>query len=250
MSNENCWTFGEIKTVGNNSGINQFKYFVLLENDDLQEIDLSDKSYVWEYIKKKQCDLCDAAFDNKKGLNVHKRLVHEQNLPEKHYKCEHCNITMNSLHDLNVHKERIQGEHVTANEQQKIKTKVHFNSEEIQYNEQEADEQCNERAETFVESECLNDNKLHEHKELRKLKIRFKEVADEREKNIKGIEMKNTISEEEIKYAEIKENEDNYDKCQEAKEKFMILFIKHTLRTNRICCEFDIVLIFSISIRL
>ena len=157
----------KIKTVGNNSGINQSKYFVLLENDDLQEIDLSDKSYIWEYIKK-QCDLCDAAFDNKKGLNVHKRLVHEQNLPAKHYKCEHCNITMNSLHDLNVHKERIHGEIVTANEQQKSKPKVHFNSEEIQYNEQEADEQCNGCTKTFEERECLNDHKLHEHKELSK----------------------------------------------------------------------------------
>ena len=56
-------------------------------------------------------------------------------------------------------------------------------------------------------------------KVIRQKKIRFKEVNQDRKKNEKWIEHNNFIHEEEIKYAEIKESDENFERCQEAKNK-------------------------------
>ena len=56
-----------------------------------------------------------------------------------------------------------------------------------------------------------------EMKDLRKLKVRFQEVMDERQNNEEWININNKIDIEDVHYAEIKETNENSEKVKEAK---------------------------------
>ena len=213
--NDERWMSGEVKSVGDNIGTNQFKCSILLENDDLKEVDFSDRDFTWEY-EQEQCETCHKGFDNRKGLKRHQLLIHQDN---DNYECEQCSIKVNNLDALKKHKQTV---HVENTQQNKTPKCVNFDLEEINYNEQDCDV-CHLTFETTAE---LTDHTQQNHEEtadqikiIRQKKIRFKEVNQDRKKNEKWIEHNNFIHEEEIKYAEIKENDDNFEKCQEAKKK-------------------------------
>ena len=210
MKDEN-WMYGEVKNVGNNSGIDQYKCSILKENNDVYEVDFSDTNNIWEY-EQEQCDLCHKGFDNKRGLKKHKVITHKKKDP---YTCDQCNEELQTMDDLKNHKHINHEEIIQPNQERS----VHFNIEEINYNDGGCDE-CNL---TFSTTNDLTNHIHNDHtddfKNVRQAKMRFIEVNRDRKLNEKWIEKNNFIHEEEIKYAEIKENEDNFEKCQEAKAK-------------------------------
>ena len=221
------WITGEVKSVGQNVGTDQFKCKILLESQDVMEIDFSNKNYVWEYVQEK-CDLCASGFDNRKGLKRHKQIKHRGDKSTEVTSCDQCGKELNSTHELQKHVDKVHGAEKPLNgdAQKEVGGKmVTFNEEQINYNEEDADNRCEVCKHICENASDLTAHILGKHEEnservkhIKKLKIRFKEVTDEHENNTKWIETKNAINEEEIKYAEIQENDDNFEKCKIAKE--------------------------------
>ena len=50
------------------------------------------------------CDMCDAMFKYKKGLNEHIRLKHEGTSGTQSFKCEICSLTYNQEKNQRAHK--------------------------------------------------------------------------------------------------------------------------------------------------
>ena len=179
-----------------------------MDNNDIQDIDFSDKKYVWEY-QQEHCDLCNVGFDTSRGLNKHKQMVHKQ---------EHANTEINEkivVHINNDHEDE------TISNVKSVK----FATEENNYNEGKI-AHCELCDKSFNNSQDLqshvnekHDTNLDKMKNLRKLKIRFKEITNDRPRNVQWVSMENNVKEGEISYAEIKETIDNLEKCQKAKEK-------------------------------
>ena len=109
--NDERWMSGEVKNVGDNIGTNQFKCSILLENDDLKEVDFSDRDFTWEY-EQEQCETCHKGFDNRKGLKRHQLLIHQDN---DNYECEQCSIKINNLDALKKHKQTVHVENTQQN---------------------------------------------------------------------------------------------------------------------------------------
>ena len=182
------WKNAIVSDVGKNSGINQFKCTLLLENSDKIVVDFSEQNFEWEY-EKFPCDHCAKVFDTKRSLKLHISRMHKPQSSEK---------------------------------------KVSFNKvEQVNFNEHMTCELCAKQFEL--------EDKLKSHKEscmekvskknVRKLKVRFKEVMDERPKNEEWMKSINAI--ENVHYAELKETEDNSEKVREAKEKELENFDKY-----------------------
>ena len=76
------WTYALVKSVGPNSGSNQFKCTLSLENGDELIIDFSENHTVWEYEKFK-CERCGKTFDTRRSLKLHISLVHKEKKPAK-----------------------------------------------------------------------------------------------------------------------------------------------------------------------
>ena len=182
------WKNAIVSDVGKNSGINQFKCTLLLENSDKIVVDFSEQNFEWEY-EKFPCDHCAKVFDTKRSLKLHISRMHKPQSSEK---------------------------------------KVSFNKvEQVNFNEHMTCELCAKQFEL--------EDKLKSHKEscmekvskknVRKLKVRFKEVMDERPKNEEWMKSINAI--ENVHYAELKETEENSEKVREAKEKELENFDKY-----------------------
>ena len=79
QSNENNeWTQAIVKTVGPNSGSNQLKCNLLLENKDEVTVDFGDGIVVWEY-ERFPCDLCSKTFESRRSLKIHISVTHKEN---------------------------------------------------------------------------------------------------------------------------------------------------------------------------
>ena len=89
--------------------------------------------------------------------------------------------------------------------------------EEAYYNCQQCTKQFKEKDSFDSHTKCCHEQEGT--RAQKKLKVRFKEVMDERPNNEKLISLTNQIDMEEVNYAEIKENKENFEKVKKAKEK-------------------------------
>ena len=69
-SSDDAWQNAIVKNVGQNSGTNQFKCTLLLDNSDELLIDFSEGNIVWEY-EKFPCNKCDKTFETRRSLRMH-----------------------------------------------------------------------------------------------------------------------------------------------------------------------------------
>ena len=125
------------------------------------------------------------------------------------FTCDKCDKTMDTKRGLKMHKLTVHKE--TENEA------VNLTDFDITHH-------CKKCKETFAEKEHLeihmkNHHMTENYRDVRKRKVRFQEVMDERKKNEEWIEMKSKDQTEEVHYAEIKETAENASKVREAKDK-------------------------------
>ena len=179
------WKNALVTDIGKKAGTNQFKCSLLLDNSDTLIVDFSEQKFEWEY-EKFPCDQCAKQFDTKRSLKMHIVKTHKtsQNL---------------------------------------VKKQVTYAKEEVNFNDIERYD-CQHCAKQFKMSDDLKSHmktchREKEMKDMRKLKVRFKEVMDERRNNEKWIDINNKINIENVHYAEIKETNENSEKVKEAKAK-------------------------------
>ena len=177
-----------VKDVGHKTGTKQFKCTLSLENSDELVIDFSERQYVWEY-EKFPCTLCAKTFETIRSLRMHNT---------KNHKGEHSPTAKNVSFMVNQHV------NIAENVRNPFNCKVCGN--------------------TFQEMQQLEMH-MQSHKDtlnssVRKLKVRFQEVADERNKNDQWLNMKS----EEVNYAELKETPENADLVRAAKDKELANF--------------------------
>ena len=111
--------------------------------------------YKWEYIQEK-CEVCDAKFDNKKGLKRHTQIAHKRISSElnKNNQRDKCNVKVTDTEELKLHMERVHEQEINSTSNQNIHPEkrnqiihpagrmVHFNVEEIHFNEEHEFAQC------------------------------------------------------------------------------------------------------------
>ena len=141
---------------------------------------------LWEYMPF-LCSLCKKQFPTKRGLKKHFQIKHNEHNPE--------------VGNANNDSEEIL---FTAEDPS---TKLRFSDTKITVNENG----------TTNEIRIESDEKVEESKVMNKM--RFKEVTKDRPKNEEWVNLVHSTEEEEIFVAEVKENQDNGLKVQEAKEK-------------------------------
>ena len=173
-----------VKDVGHKTGTKQFQCTLVLDNLDEQVVDFSERKFIWEY-EKFPCDRCDQKFDTKRSLKMHKSKLHKET-------------------------------------QSQSKKTVHF--EAINFTENKNTHECNECDQKFNKRHDLETHHETKHSPIEennvnKLKVRFKEIMDERNRNEEWITKNNEVKNEEINYAEIKETAENSERVQEAKAK-------------------------------
>ena len=159
-----------VKDVGHKTGTKQFQCTLVLDNLDEQVVDFSERKFIWEY-EKFPCDRCDQKFDTKRSLKMHKSKMHKET-------------------------------------QSPSKKTVHF--EAINFNENENTHECNKCDQKFNKRHDLETHHETKHSpieenKVNKLKVRFEEIMDERDRNEEWIAKNNEVKNEEINYAEIKE---------------------------------------------
>ena len=120
------------------------------------------------------------------------------------FHCDKCSKSFETRRSLRMHKTKV-------HENQKETSKsVHFN----EVTEKEESVHVNTHCATSSEDEEIDD-----FKDIRKRKVRFQEIIDERSKNEMWIKSRRAEEQEDAMYLEIKENEENQEKVHEAKEK-------------------------------
>ena len=178
-----------VKNVGQKIGTKQFLCTLQLDNLDEMVVDFSERQFIWEY-EKFPCDVCDQMFETKRSLKMHKTKLHKEIT-----KPNEQTIAMDTATGEAVHFSK----NVNTN-QCKICDECFQKKDELEVHIRTHHEQCS-------------------NKPIKKLKVRFKEVMDEREKNDEWMKMKHSSSHEEVNYSEIKETDENSEKVKEAKEK-------------------------------
>ena len=133
--------------------------------------------------RKYPCDLCGRTFDTKRSFKLHNTKKHKNQ-----------NILENKTEDK-----------LTPENDNKDETIIE------------------NKTVTFQEHEEVNFNENLETKAVKKMRVRFKEVMDERPRNETWINSKNQFPDI-VQYAEIKETTANSEKVKEAKEKELTNF--------------------------
>ena len=118
------------------------------------------------------------------------------------FHCDKCSKCFETKRSLRMHKQK------THEVKTKPMKKVNF----------QVEGQCEESVQ-FNENNELNDKENEEGKDIKRLKVRFKEIIDERRRNDEWLHLKSKSKTEETMYAEIKETPENSEKVNEAKEK-------------------------------
>ena len=157
-------------------------------------------------------ETCHKGFDHRNGLKRHQLLIHQD---KDKYECEQCSVKVHNLEALKKHKQTV---HVENTQQNKTRKCVHFLPWRIQWQIKEIwflsynfwNNSQTDRSHSTESWKLCWPNQSHQTKN---------EVNQDRKNNEKWIEHNNFIHEEEIKYAEIKESDENFQRCQEAKNK-------------------------------
>ena len=121
------------------------------------------------------------------------------------FTCDKCDKQFDTKRSLKIHK-----------------SKVHKDQERVNFNANGNEHLCAQCHQSFETMEQMQIHIKIQHmktKEVKKLKVRFKEVMDERARNEEWIKVKHSEESEEINYGEIKETPENTEKIKEAKEK-------------------------------
>ena len=121
------------------------------------------------------------------------------------FTCDKCDKQFDTKRSLKIHK-----------------SKVHKDQERVNFNANGNEHLCAQCQQSFETMEQMQIHIKIQHmktKEVKKLKVRFKEVMDERARNEEWIKVKHSEESEEINYGEIKETPENTEKIKEAKEK-------------------------------
>ena len=156
---------------------------ILLPLDDVEVVDFSSGSFIWKYTNF-ECNQCGKDYTTKRGLYQHKHTSHNTK-----------------------YKRDDETDRKTSNNDEKTKSvKI---SDKISIIPEVADE----TKEDTPENQCNPSLKHNDNEQI----VRFKEVTDEREKNTQWVESHHR--EDEAYFTELKETEENYELCQEAKRK-------------------------------
>ena len=125
-SNDLDWKLAHVKDVGPNSGSDQFKCTLLLDNKDEMVVDFSQQNINWKY-ETFSCDICGKIYQTKRSLRMHISSVH---------KGINKTVSFNEIEEINYNEEQSEDTKKESTDTSKVK---------IRFKEVMAERKLNER---------------------------------------------------------------------------------------------------------